>query len=181
VTYEESKTMEKMDDSRQLVAKDHYSSNNIHADIQKSLFNFFVLIMKPLLLKINAYIQVEVDANALLLDLRGLLNSIGNLLASFMKNKVYVRTKDTSGGACLDFLKKTYYTLITCCTSVLHLSNYDTTNKMQIFSLFANEILVVVGYLFKIECEVIGDNLVNLWLLMLSCSVFILYCVQYGC
>ena len=27
------------------------------------------------------------------------------LLASFMKNKVYVRTKDTFGGACLDFLK----------------------------------------------------------------------------
>ena len=57
MTYEESKTTEKMDDSRKLVAKDHYSSNNIPADIQKSLFNFFVLIMKPLLLKINAYIQ----------------------------------------------------------------------------------------------------------------------------
>ncbi|TKY59827.1 Bifunctional fucokinase/fucose pyrophosphorylase [Spatholobus suberectus] len=164
------KTMEKMDDSRQPVPGEQGSSNNISAGIQKSLFNFFVLIMEPLLLKINASIQVEVDAYPRLLDLQGLLKSIGNLLASFMQEKVYVRTEDTSGGACLNFLKKIFNTLITTSTSVLHLSNYDTTNKMEIFSLPANEILVAMGYLLQIEYEVIGEDLVNLWLLMLSCS-----------
>nr|KYP39671.1 hypothetical protein KK1_039030 [Cajanus cajan] len=167
---EGSKTMEKMVVSRQPAPEEQRSSNNTSADIQNSLFNFFVLIMEPLLLKINAYIQVEVDAKSLLLDLRGLLKSIGNLLASFMQDKVYVRTEDTSGGACLNFLKKIFNTLITGSTSVFYLSNYDTTNKMEILSLSANEILVAMGYLLEIEYEVIGEDLVNLWLLILACS-----------
>ncbi|BAU01164.1 hypothetical protein VIGAN_11033500 [Vigna angularis var. angularis] len=164
------KTTEKIGDSRQPVLGKHSNSNNISADIQKSLFNFFVLIMEPLLLKINAYIEVEVDANTLLLDLHGLLKSIGNLLASFMREKVYLRTEDTSGGACLNFLKKIFKTLITSSTSVLHFSNYDTTNKMEIYVLPANEILVAMGYLLQIGYEVIGEGLVNLWLLILSFS-----------
>ncbi|RDX78601.1 hypothetical protein CR513_41099, partial [Mucuna pruriens] len=164
------KTTEKMDDLRQPVPGEPCSSNNNSADIQKSLFNFFVLIMDPLLLKVNAYIQVEIDTKPLLLDLHGLLKSIGNLLASFMQEKVYLRTEDASGGACLNFLKKIFNTLITSSTSILHLSNYDTTNKMEIFGLSANEILVAMGYLLEIEYEVIGEDLVNLWLLMLSCS-----------
>ena len=65
--------MENIDGSRQPVPGKHCSSNNISADLQNSLFNFFVLIMEPLLLKINAYIQVEVDANPLLLDFHALL------------------------------------------------------------------------------------------------------------
>ena len=79
--------------------------------------------MEPLLLKINAYIQVEVDANPLLLDFHALLKSIGKLLASFMQDKVYVRTEDTFGGACLNFLKKIFNTLMTSFASVLHFSN----------------------------------------------------------
>ncbi|XP_014522791.1 uncharacterized protein LOC106779233 isoform X1 [Vigna radiata var. radiata] len=164
------KTTEKIGDSRQPVPEKHSNSNNISADIQKSLFNFFVLIMEPLLLKINAYVEVEVDANTLLLDLHGLLKSIGNLLASFMREKVYLRTEDTSGGACLNFLKKIFNTLITSSTSVLHFYNYDTTNKMEIYGLPVNEILVAMGYLLQIEYEVIGEGLVNLWLLILSFS-----------
>ncbi|KAK8472328.1 hypothetical protein PHAVU_002G179700 [Phaseolus vulgaris] len=164
------KTTEKTGDSRQPVSGKHCDSNNISADIQKSLFNFFVLIMEPLLLKINAYIEVEADANTLLLDLYGLLKSIGNLLASFMREKVYLRTEDTSEGACLNFLKKIFNTLITSSTSLLHFSNYDTTNKMEIYVLPANEILVAMGYLLQVEYEVIGEDLVNLWLLILSFS-----------
>ncbi|RZB98397.1 hypothetical protein D0Y65_021380 [Glycine soja] len=148
--------VENIDGSRQPVPGKHCSSNNISADLQNSLFNFFVLIMEPLLLKINAYIQVEVDANPLLLDFHALLKSIGKLLASFMQDKVYVRTEDTSGGACLNFLKKIFNTLMTSFTSVLHFSNYDTTNRTEISStLPANEILVAMGYLLQIEYEVI--------------------------
>ncbi|KAL2329169.1 hypothetical protein Fmac_022596 [Flemingia macrophylla] len=168
--HEGSKTMEKMVDLRKPAPEDQCSTNNISTDIQKSLFNFFVLIMDPLLLNINAYIQVEVDAKPLLLDLCGLLKSIGNLLASFMQEKVYARTEDTSGGACLNFLKKIFNTLITSSTSVFYLSNYDTTNKMEIFSLSTIEILVAMGYLLEIEYEIIGEDLVNLWLLILACS-----------
>ncbi|XP_027356731.1 uncharacterized protein LOC113866038 [Abrus precatorius] len=163
VLCEGSKTMEKMNDLRQPVPGEHCSLNNISADTQKSLFNFFVLIMEPLLLEITAYTQAEIDAKPLLLDLCGILKSLGNLLTCFMTDKVYVRTEDRSGRSCLNFLKKIFNILITCSTDVLCLSNYDMTNKC------GNEILVALGYLLEIEYEVIGEDLVNLWLLILSC------------
>jgi hypothetical protein len=89
-----------------------------------------------------------------------------------MQEKVYVKTEDTSGGACLNFLKKIFNTLIASSSSILCLANYGTTNMtgMEIFSLSANEMLVAMGYLLEIEYEVIGEDLVNLWLILLSYS-----------
>lgn len=172
VLYEQSKTMEKTNDLKQPVLGENCSPNNISVDTQKSLFNFLVLIMEPLLLEINANLQATRDSKLLVLDICGILKSIGNLLASFMQEKVYVKTEDTSGGAYLNFLKKIFNTLITSSTSVLCLSNYDTANTTDIetFILSANEILVAIGYLLEIEYEVIGEDLMNLWLILLSYS-----------
>ncbi|XP_058730264.1 uncharacterized protein LOC131602230 isoform X2 [Vicia villosa] len=172
VLHEGSNTTEKINDSRPPVPAESCSSNNISVDTQKSLFNFLVLIMEPLLLEMNAYLQAKIDAKLLFCDLYGILKSIGNLLASFMQEKVYVKTEDTSGGACLNFLKKIFNTLVASSTSILCLSNYDTTNVtgMETFILSANEILVAMGYLLEIEYEVIGEDLVNLWLILLSYS-----------
>ncbi|KAI5388238.1 uncharacterized protein LOC127101398 [Lathyrus oleraceus] len=172
VLHEGSNTTEKVNDSRPPVPGESCSSNNISADTQKSLFNFLVLIMEPLLLEMNAFLQAKIDAKLLFSDLYGILKSIGNLLASFMQEKVYVKTEDTSGGACLNFLKKIFNTLIASSTSILCLSNYDTTDVtgMETFFLSANEILVAMGYLLEIEYEVIGEDLVNLWLILLSYS-----------
>jgi hypothetical protein len=172
VLYEGSNTMEKMNDLRQPVPGETCSSNNISVDTQKSLFNFLVLIMEPLLLEVNAYLQANLDAKLIFSDLCRIVKSIGNLLASFMQEKVYVKTEDTSGGACLNFLKKIFNTLIASSSSILCLANYGTTNMtgMEIFSLSANEMLVAMGYLLEIEYEVIGEDLVNLWLILLSYS-----------
>ena len=170
VLYEGNKTMESMNDSRQPVPGENCSSNNICADTQKSLLNFFVLIMEPFLLDINAYLQTKINNKLQFSDLHGILKSIGNLLASFMQEKVYVRTEDTSGGACLNFFKSIFNALMTTSTSALGLSNYDTTNRkeLEIFMLSANEILVAIGYILEIEYEVVGEDLVNLWVIMLS-------------
>jgi hypothetical protein len=172
VLYEGGNTMEKMNDLRQPVPGETCSSNNISVDTQKSLFNFLVLIMEPLLLEVNAYLQANLDAKLIFSDLCRIVKSIGNLLASFMQEKVYVKTEDTSGGACLNFLKKIFNTLIASSSSILCLANYGTTNMtgMEIFSLSANEMLVAMGYLLEIEYEVIGEDLVNLWLILLSYS-----------
>lgn len=171
VLYEGSKTVENTDAVRQPVPGENHSSNNISADTQKSLFNFFVLIMEPLLIEINASLQAKMDAELLLLDLYGLLKSISNLLTSFMQEKVYVKTEDTSGGSYLNFLKKIFNTLITSSTSVLFLPNKDTTHmEKERYILSANEILVGIGHLLEIEYEVIGEDLVNLWVIMLSYS-----------
>ncbi|MED6121264.1 hypothetical protein PIB30_028366, partial [Stylosanthes scabra] len=172
VMYEGNNTMEKMNDSRQPVPGENSNSNKIGVDTQKSLLNFFVLIMEPFLLEINTYVQSEVDKKLQLVDLHGILKSISNLLASFMQEKVYVRTEDTSGGACLNFFKIIFNSLMTTSTSILSLSNYDTTNRegMEIYTLSANEIIVSMGYLLDIEYEVIGEELVNLWFIILSYS-----------
>lgn len=172
VVYEGSNTTEKINDLKQPVPGGTSSSNNTSVDIQKSLFNFLVLIMEPLLLEMNACIQAKIDAKLLFSDLCGILKSIGNLLASFMQEKVYVKTEDTSGGACLNFLKKIFNTLIASSTGILCLSNYDTAimMEMETFILSANEALVAMGYLLEIEYEVIGEDLVNLWLILLSYS-----------
>ncbi|XP_027191169.1 uncharacterized protein [Cicer arietinum] len=172
VLYEGNNTMEKINDLRQPVSGETSSSNNISVDTQKSLFNFLVLIMEPLLLEINTCLQAKIDAELLFSDLFGILKSIGNLLASFLQEKVYVKTEDTSGGACLNFLKKIFSSLIASSTSVLCLSNYDTNNMKgaETFILAANEILVAMGYLLEIEYEVIGEDLVNLWFILLSYS-----------
>ncbi|KAL1324470.1 hypothetical protein HN51_034645 [Arachis hypogaea] len=172
VMYEVNKTMEKMNNSRQPVPGENSSSNNIGADTQNSLLNFFVLIMEPFLLEINTCLKSEVDRKLQLVDLHGVLKSISNLLASFMQEKVYVRTEDTSGGACLNFFKIIFNSLMNTSTNILSLSNYDTTNRkeMEIYTLSANEIIVSMGYLLEIEYEVVGEELVNLWCIMLSYS-----------
>ncbi len=154
-----------------LLDKSYYSSG-FSADTRKSLFDFFVQIMEPLLLKINSYLQVKPEVGPELLDVQGTLNSINKLLACFMDEKVYVRTEDTSEGACFNFLKKVYDTVISFSTNLLGLSKYDIENQTHIdmLTLSANEVFVAVGYLLEIEYEVIGNDLVSLWIMMFSYS-----------
>jgi hypothetical protein len=149
-----------------------YCSSSFNADTRKSLFDFFVQIMEPLLFKINAYLQVKLEVEPDLLEVHGTLKSINSLLASFMHEKVYVRTEDTSEGACLNFLKKVYDTVKSFSTNFFWLTKYDLDNNTHIGSLAlsANEVLVAVGYLLEIEYEVIGNDLVSLWLMMFSYS-----------
>lgn len=147
-----------------------YSSSGFSADTRKSLFDFFVQIMEPLLLNINAYLQAKPEVRPELLEVHGTLKSINNLLASFMDEKVYLRTEDTSEGACFNFLKTVYDTVISFSTNLLWLSKYDLENQKHIgtLTLLANEVFVAVGYLLEIEYEIIGNDLVSLWLMMFS-------------
>ncbi|KAK4284826.1 hypothetical protein QN277_001608 [Acacia crassicarpa] len=166
---EASKRMESTRDTRQLESREN-SSNNMSSDTQKSLINFLVHIMEPLLLEIDKYIQVKTDAKLMLSGLHGILKSISNLLASFMQEKVYVMTEDMTGGACLNFLKKIYSVLMSCSTTLLCFSNNDISNRieMEMLALSVNEVLVAIGYLLEIEYKVIGEELVNVWVTMLS-------------
>ncbi|KAF7810808.1 Urb2/Npa2 family protein [Senna tora] len=166
---EGTRKMENTRDLRQLESEED-SSNNISSDTRKSLINFFIHIMEPLLHELDEYLQATMDAKLLLLDLHGLLKSISYLLASFMQEKVYERTEDMSGGACLNFLKKIYNALMSCSATLLSFSNCDVSDKMEMvmFTLSANEMLVAIGHLLEIEYKVIGEDLVKLWLTMLS-------------
>ncbi|KAG7978151.1 hypothetical protein I3843_05G068500 [Carya illinoinensis] len=164
-------------DSSNVLKNNSYYSGSFNADIRKSLFDFFVQIMEPLLLKLSVYLQDKVEVETELSQVRGILQSINNLLASFMHEKIYVRTEDTSEGACLYFLKKVYDTVISSFTYLNRLSKFDLDNHrhIEMLTLSVNEVLVAVGYLLEIEYEVTGNDLVSLWLIVFSYSTIGLY------
>ncbi|KAB1207577.1 hypothetical protein CJ030_MR7G022879 [Morella rubra] len=149
-----------------------YCLSTFSADARKSLFDFFVQIMEPLLLKIKTYLQVKLEVESELLEVHGTLKAINSLLASFTHERVYLRTEDTSDRACLYFLKEVYAVVISVSTNLLLSSKYNFGNHMSVdmLTLSANEVLVAVGYLVEIEYEVIGDDLVSLWLMLFSYS-----------
>ncbi|KAM5549964.1 hypothetical protein ABKV19_001077 [Rosa sericea] len=90
--------------------------------------------------------------------------TINKTLSVFMHEKIYVRTEDASEGACLNFLKKVYNTIISLSSDLIQLS----VTHSDSFTLIANEVLSAVGYLLEIEYDVLENDLVSLWLMMLS-------------
>ena len=147
--------------------------SNLSTEIRRSLFEFFVQILDPLLQTIEL-ISSEIQVGSTLSDVHCLLKSINNILASFMKEKVYLRTEDNSEGTCHNFLKKVYDTIMLISSHLLLLSRDEIENSidLEVFVLAANEILVTLGYLLEIEYDVIGTDLVSLWTLILSYSAF---------
>ncbi|KAL5856044.1 hypothetical protein ACOSQ3_005879 [Xanthoceras sorbifolium] len=147
-----------------------YSSSNLNAETRKSLFEFFAQIMEPLLIEMNGYVQANLVEGSALSDVLCTLKSINSLLASFMHEKVYVRTEDLTEGASLNFLKKVHDVIMSFASHLPQFSNFDIANGTQkeIFTDLAKELLTAVGYFLDIEYEVIGHDLVSLWFMMFS-------------
>ena len=91
-----------------VLSENSYLSSSLNSETRKSLFDFFVQIMEPLLFQIKGYLQTKLEVGPALLDVHCTLKSTNKLLASFMHEKVYVQTEDTHEGACLNFLKVVY-------------------------------------------------------------------------
>ncbi|OMO74447.1 hypothetical protein CCACVL1_16713 [Corchorus capsularis] len=148
----------------------NYISSNLSAEARKSLFDFFVQLLEPLLLEMNGYIQPNLAESPSLLDVHCTLKSINSLLASFSHEKLYARTEDISEGACLGFLKKVYDTVISFAVKLVSMSefNIDTETGREMFPFLAKELFLAIGYFLDIEYDVIGNDLISLWLIMLS-------------
>ncbi|XP_022748029.1 uncharacterized protein LOC111297639 [Durio zibethinus] len=161
-----------MDPSRSSSAFPHnnYSSSNFSAEARKSLFGLFIQLLEPLLLEMDDYIQSNPAARSSLWDVHCTLKSINSLLASFLHEKVYVRTEDISEGACLNFLKKVYDTVVSFAAKLVGPSELDTDSKKwrEMFPVLAKELFLAVGYFLDIEYDVIANDLISLWLMMLS-------------
>ncbi|KAM6595354.1 hypothetical protein CsatA_005878 [Cannabis sativa] len=145
-------------------------STYITAEKRKSLLNFFVCVMEPLLLEISGHHQSKQGGESVFLDALCTLKSINSLLASFMHEKVYLRTEDASEGACLNFLKNVYDTVTLLSSNLIKSYKFDVDNRKEgeMLALLAEEVLVAVGYILEIEYNVMGDDLVGLWLMMFS-------------
>ncbi|KAL1186500.1 hypothetical protein V6Z11_A01G182200 [Gossypium hirsutum] len=156
--------------SSRAIPDNNYRSSTYSAEARKSLFDFFVQLLKPLLLEMDAYMQSNLAARVSLVDVHCTLKSINSLVASFVHEKVYVRTEDISEGACLNFLKKVYNTVISFAAKLFGLSEMDIDGKTrkEMFPLLAKELFLAVGHFLDIENDVIGSDLISLWLMILS-------------
>ncbi|XP_040369829.1 uncharacterized protein LOC112186617 isoform X2 [Rosa chinensis] len=150
--------------SESRIVEKNYCSTSFNPGTRKSLHDFFVLIMEPLLLEINGFLETKLKVGPELLDIHCTLKAINNVLSVFMHEKIYVRTEDASEGASRNFLKKVYNIIISLSSDLIQLS----VTHLDSFTLIASEVLSAVGYLLEIEYDVLENDLVSLWLMILS-------------
>lgn len=146
-------------------------------ETNKPLFEVFVHFMEPLLLECKRCTQLEFSELGEALELRlvethCMLKSVNEIFASFVQEKAYVCTEDTSEGTHYNFLKEIYDTIISISSkfylfwlSALH---KDDVRVKKVLPLIAREVFVAVGYFLEIEYRIVGDDLIKLWLMMFS-------------
>ncbi|KAJ8533695.1 hypothetical protein K7X08_007019 [Anisodus acutangulus] len=143
----------------------------LDAEARKSVFDFFVEIMELFLSEINTHSQVKLEAVSLYLDV-STLRSINKLLATCVQEKVYIRTEDTSEGACFNFLKLIYDAIMSLTAQVNQLlQSFGASEERipgQLLIQAAKEIFLAIHYLVDIEYEVVGDDLEKVWAIILA-------------
>ncbi|KAK4345439.1 hypothetical protein RND71_035615 [Anisodus tanguticus] len=143
----------------------------LDAEAQKSVFDFFVEIMELFLSEINTHSQAKLEAGSLYLDV-STLRSINKLLATCVQEKVYIRTEDTSEGACFNFLKLIYDAIMSLTAQVNQLlQSFGASEERipgQLLIQAAKEIFLAIHYLVDIEYEVVGDDLEKVWAIILA-------------
>ncbi|XP_008795175.2 uncharacterized protein LOC103710995 [Phoenix dactylifera] len=146
-------------------------------ETNKPLFEVFVHFMEPLLLECKRCTQLEFLELGEALELRlvethCMLKSVNETLASFIQEKIYVRTKDTSEGTHYKFLKEVYDTIISISSKIylfwLSALHKDDARVKKVLPLIASEVFVAVEYFLEIEYRAVGDDLIKLWLMTFS-------------
>ncbi|CAN4125104.1 unnamed protein product [Withania somnifera] len=139
--------------------------HGLDAEERKSVFDFFVEIMELFLSEIYTHSQ---DNKLGVCTLR----SINKLLTTCVQEKVYIRTEDTSEGACFNFLKLIYDAIMLLTAQMNQLLQLVDSSEEQIpgqlLILAAKEIFLAIHYLVDIEYEVVGDGLGRLWCTILA-------------
>lgn len=160
--------------SHSILSENSYLSSNLNSETRKSLFDFFVHILEPLLFQIKGYLQTELEVGPALLDVHCTIQSSNKLLASFMHEKVYIQTEDTHEGDCVNFLKVVYEGIMSFSVKInqMWLSAVDADKRIYAETVYSigKELIAALGFFLQIDYEVIGNDLVSLWLMMLSFS-----------
>ncbi|XP_010536016.1 PREDICTED: uncharacterized protein LOC104811117 [Tarenaya hassleriana] len=136
--------------------------SSLSAETRKSIFDFFLHLMEPAVLEMDNYIE---SGSEMADDIYCVLKSSNILLSSLARERIYVRTEDASKGACLCFLKKIFTTLVSIASQLLE--GYTNVGQSQVFVSSAKELITAIGHLLEIEYEVIENDLVSLWLIIL--------------
>ncbi|KAK6946382.1 Nucleolar 27S pre-rRNA processing, Urb2/Npa2, C-terminal [Dillenia turbinata] len=144
------------------------SLNVLTAEARKSVIDFVVLIMEPFLLDIDSYLQSGKDVKSDCFNSLCSFKSINKILASFMHHNVFVQTEDLSGGACLNFLRKAYDTLVSFSSRMNQAWILRSDTQMEMLNSIAKELIVAISHFLEIDYEIVGSDLVSLWLIVLS-------------
>ncbi|KAJ4967043.1 hypothetical protein NE237_018892 [Protea cynaroides] len=158
--------------NRDRVSEKANFSSSLDIETCKSLFDLFAQFMEYLLLDLKKYSETEMEEETTLLDIHCCLKCSNKVVASFMWEKIYIQTEDTTEGAHLTFLKLLYDTIMSFSSKMhllwlLELKRGEERHKEMLPSI-AKEIIVAVGLFLEIEYKVVDNDLVSLWLMMLS-------------
>ncbi|KAK4437698.1 hypothetical protein Salat_0103800 [Sesamum alatum] len=145
---------------------------SMDAELRKSIFDYFVEILEYLLVDLNKNGQSDGEVESVLFHVSSILRSINNLLCSFICDKIYLRTEDTSEGASRNFLRLIYTTVVSFSAKTAHQKTLtidsDEKAHRELLISVRKELIVSVHHLLNIEYEVVGDDLESLWTMILS-------------
>lgn len=162
--------------NEQALAKSSASTEE-RKETSKPLFEVFVQFMQPLVLECKRCSEEELSkfgkvSEDRLLEAHGMLKSLNETLVSFIQEKIYMRTDDTSEGAHYKFLKEVYETIVSISEKVyqlwLSMLDMDDHRAKKMLPLVAREVVAAIGYFLEIEYKVVEDDLVKLWVILFS-------------
>ncbi|KAL0422836.1 UNVERIFIED_CONTAM: hypothetical protein Slati_3306500 [Sesamum latifolium] len=145
--------------------------HSMDAELRKSIFDYFVQVLEYLLAELNKYVQSDGEAESVLFYVSSILRSINNLLFTFICDKIYLRTEDTSDGASRNFLRLIYMTVVSFSVKIAHETlcvGSDEKSHRELLISVRKELIASVHHLLNIEYEVVGDDLESLWTMILS-------------
>lgn len=156
--------------TRMVISEHRPSSNGLDAEMRKSVFEFFVHVMEPLITDVNKYLHVDGELGSMLMNVSCMVRAINNLLACIVHEKVYVRTEDTSEGASSMFLRLLYDLLVSLSAKINDVSTFgsEKSSHGEVLISTRKEIIVSVHHLLDIEYKVVDDDLESLWTMIFS-------------
>ncbi|KAL8556229.1 hypothetical protein ACS0TY_003869 [Phlomoides rotata] len=155
--------------SRAMSSKMNPPFHSMNAELRKSIFDYCVQLLEYLLADLSKFLQSEKNEVYLIFNIPGTLKSINNLLATVLRDNLYLRTEDTTEGASQNFLRSIYAMLLSLSAKIGTSSfGSDEKSNREILISVSTEIIVSVHHLLNIEYEVVGDDLESLWTVVFS-------------
>ncbi|GAB4838473.1 hypothetical protein Ancab_028017 [Ancistrocladus abbreviatus] len=145
---------------------------SIYPETRKSIFGFFVQTTELLLLDMQTQQQCELQVRISSRNVFCALKSTNKMLSTMLDEKLYTRTEDTDGEACLNFFKVIYSVIMLYSEKIneLWISTGGCNDVAQVDILVSTtkELVVAVRYFLEIEYEVIADDMVSIWIVIIS-------------
>ncbi|KAJ3702578.1 hypothetical protein LUZ61_006283 [Rhynchospora tenuis] len=143
-------------------------------ETKKPIFEVFMQFMQPLLLECKAFSNTKVaDLEEIkLVEMHCMLKSINEIIMCVNQESIYVPTEDTVEGSHFNYLKEVHEMIISV-AEVIYLfwvskSQSGDESMKKILALVSKEVFVAVGNFLEIEYRTLGDQLVDVWLIMFA-------------